>query len=175
VPSVSGFKYYLVILDDSSHHLWTFPLRLKFDTYTTLAYFLALSPPSLAPLLRVRNVTTVASSTIPALALSFSRMLLLYACRAPTPRSKMAKLSVYCAPSTSYAPFFFNHISPLLIGWKPFTLPFICSIAIPQELSIFQLPARPSMTPPSYSHLRVFGCKCYPNMSATAAHKITPR
>ena len=28
VVSVSGFKYYLVILDDRSHFLWTFPLRL---------------------------------------------------------------------------------------------------------------------------------------------------
>jgi len=39
--SVSGFKYYLVILDDRSHYLWTFPLRLKSDTYTTLTHFFA--------------------------------------------------------------------------------------------------------------------------------------
>jgi hypothetical protein len=30
-------------------------------------------------------------------------------------------------------------------------------------------------TPPAYAHLRVFGCKCYPNLSATASHKLTPR
>jgi len=28
---------------------------------------------------------------------------------------------------------------------------------------------------PSYDHLRVFGCKCYPNLSATTAHKLAPR
>ena len=28
---------------------------------------------------------------------------------------------------------------------------------------------------PSYDHLRVFGCLCYPNLSATAAHKLAPR
>ena len=27
-------------------------------------------------------------------------------------------------------------------------------------------------TPPSYDHLRVFGCACYPNISATAPHKL---
>src|SRR6185312_13928653 len=29
--------------------------------------------------------------------------------------------------------------------------------------------------PPSYAHLRVFGCLCYPNMTATASHKLAPR
>jgi hypothetical protein len=30
-----------VILDDFSHFLWTFPLRLKSDTFTTLTHFFA--------------------------------------------------------------------------------------------------------------------------------------
>jgi hypothetical protein len=41
VLSLSGYKYYLVILDDYSHFLWTFPLRLKSDTFTTLTHFFA--------------------------------------------------------------------------------------------------------------------------------------
>jgi hypothetical protein len=28
---------------------------------------------------------------------------------------------------------------------------------------------------PVYDHLRVFGCGCYPNLSATATHKLAPR
>jgi hypothetical protein len=28
---------------------------------------------------------------------------------------------------------------------------------------------------PSYEHLRVFGCACYPNIAAAAPHKLTPR
>ena len=39
VVSVSGYKYYLVILDDCSHFLWTCPLPLKFDTFTTISHF----------------------------------------------------------------------------------------------------------------------------------------
>jgi len=30
-------------------------------------------------------------------------------------------------------------------------------------------------TPSSYDHLLVFGCACYPNISATAPHKSAPR
>jgi hypothetical protein len=41
VVSVSGSKYYLVILDDFTHYLWTFPLKLKSDTYATLSNFFA--------------------------------------------------------------------------------------------------------------------------------------
>ncbi|WVZ89823.1 hypothetical protein U9M48_036181, partial [Paspalum notatum var. saurae] len=29
-------------------------------------------------------------------------------------------------------------------------------------------------SPPSYEHLRVFGCLCYPNTSSTAPHKLAP-
>jgi histone deacetylase 1/2 len=39
VLSTSGFKYFLVILDDFTHFLWTIPLRLKSDTYAALASF----------------------------------------------------------------------------------------------------------------------------------------
>jgi hypothetical protein len=38
---VSGSKYYFVILDDFTHYLWTFPLKLKSDTFTTLSNFFA--------------------------------------------------------------------------------------------------------------------------------------
>jgi histone deacetylase 1/2 len=39
VVSFSGYKYYLVILDDFSHYSWTFPLRYKSDTCDTLQHF----------------------------------------------------------------------------------------------------------------------------------------
>jgi hypothetical protein len=41
VLSTSGFKYFLVILDDFTHFLWTIPLRLKSDAYAALASFRA--------------------------------------------------------------------------------------------------------------------------------------
>ena len=41
IISVSGYKYYLVILDDYSHYMWTFPLRLKSETFYVLSNFFA--------------------------------------------------------------------------------------------------------------------------------------
>jgi hypothetical protein len=37
--SVSGYKYYLVILDDCTNYTWTFPLRLKSDTFGVISNF----------------------------------------------------------------------------------------------------------------------------------------
>jgi HJR/Mrr/RecB family endonuclease len=37
VVSVSGYKYYLVILDVHSHFVWTFHLRIKSETFFTLS------------------------------------------------------------------------------------------------------------------------------------------
>jgi hypothetical protein len=39
ITSVSGHNFYLVILDDYSHYIWTFPLRLKSDTFSTISLF----------------------------------------------------------------------------------------------------------------------------------------
>jgi hypothetical protein len=41
VMSISGYKYYLVILDDCTHYSWTFLPLLKSDTFLTLSHFFA--------------------------------------------------------------------------------------------------------------------------------------
>jgi hypothetical protein len=61
VVSISGYKYYLVILDDHSHFVWTFPLRVKSDTFS-LCQKNCLSPRSLAAPSKPSSVTMVMSS-----------------------------------------------------------------------------------------------------------------
>ena len=39
VPSCSGFKYYLVLIDDLTHYVWTFPLRSKADVFACILSF----------------------------------------------------------------------------------------------------------------------------------------
>jgi hypothetical protein len=41
IVSISDYKYYLVILDNRSHFEWTFSLRVKSDTFSTLTVFFA--------------------------------------------------------------------------------------------------------------------------------------
>mgnify|MGYP005839032893 FL=1 len=39
IESVSGFKYYLVSLDDFTHYVWSFPLRNKSDIHNIVLNF----------------------------------------------------------------------------------------------------------------------------------------
>ena len=39
VSNFSGFKYYLVLIDDFTHYIWTFPLRAKSDVFDCLIAF----------------------------------------------------------------------------------------------------------------------------------------
>jgi histone deacetylase 1/2 len=39
MESVSGYKYFLVILDDFTHYLWTYPLRKKSEVFSILSNF----------------------------------------------------------------------------------------------------------------------------------------
>jgi hypothetical protein len=39
IVSISDYKYYLIILDDCSYFVWTFPLWIKSDTFFTLSNF----------------------------------------------------------------------------------------------------------------------------------------
>jgi hypothetical protein len=65
IVSISSYKYYLVILNECSHFVWTFPLRLKSNTFTTLLIFLLLSPHSLATVSKLSRVTMDVSSKMP--------------------------------------------------------------------------------------------------------------
>jgi hypothetical protein len=56
VLSNSGFKYYLVILDDFSYYTWTIPLRYKSDVYATIVSFHAyVSKQFQMPILNFQN------------------------------------------------------------------------------------------------------------------------
>lgn len=118
---MSGYKYYLVVLDDFTHYMWTSPLRLKSDTFATLKHLFA-------------YVSTQFHTTIQSIqcdngrefenivVVKFSYHLVPpFACLAHTP---LPKPNVSSAPQiTCYIPFFSKPTYYKPIGLKPFTLP----------------------------------------------------
>jgi hypothetical protein len=90
VLSLSGYKYYLVILDDFSHFLWTFPLWLKSDTFPTLTHFFAWVSTSFIARSMLCSVTMAASLTTTPPVHSSSLMASSCVSRAPTPLLRTA-------------------------------------------------------------------------------------
>jgi len=177
ILSVSGYKYYLVILDDCSHYTWTFPLKLKSDTYSTLAHFFA-------------YVTTQFGSTVKAVQCdngkefdnSSSRTFFLthgihlrMSCPYTSPQNGKAERLIRSLNNVVRCLLFQASLPPSYWVEALQTASYLLNI-LPTKTLRFSTPhAALFGTVPSYDHLRVFGCKCYPNLSATATHKLSPR
>jgi hypothetical protein len=177
VVSVSGYKYYLVILDDCTHYSWTFPLRLKSDTFSTLTHFFS-------------YVCTQFDSSIKAVQCDNGREIDHYSARMFFLTHGVI-LRMSC-PYTSQQNGLRAPYAPSIIlcapSWKfQASLPPVYSVES-LHTATYLLNRHPTRTldgktphfalhgmQPSYAHLRVFGCACYPNMSSTAPHKLSPR
>jgi hypothetical protein len=176
IVSVSGSKYYLVILDDFTHYLWTFPLKLKSDTFTTLSNFFAYVSIQFG-----RTAKAVQCDNGCEFDNSSTRFFLLLngtqhwiSCPYTSPqngkveriihsvnnviRTLLIQASIpgrYWAEGLHTATYLLNHLPTTTI-----------QVACPY-LAVFG-------SAPSYEHLRVFSCTCYPNMIATTPHKLSP-
>jgi hypothetical protein len=177
VLSLSGYKYYQVILDDYSHFLWTFPLRLKSDTFTTLTHFFAwVSTRFRRPVraLQCDNGREFDNNASRSFFLTHGVQLRLScpytsaqngrAERMIRTTTNMIRCLLFQAslPATYWAEAL--HTATHLLNRLP-------SKAVSHPTPHFALYG----TAPSYDHLRVFGCACYPNTSATAPNKLSPR
>jgi hypothetical protein len=170
VVSVSGSKYYLVILDDFTHYLWTFSLKLKSDTFTTLSNFFA-------------YVATQFSNTVKAIQCdnrrefdnSSTRTFLL---------SKGTQLRMSC-PSTSSQN---GKAKRIIHSINNVIRTLLIQTSLPERnwakglhTTSYLLNSLPSKTIQaacphltlfgsalSCVHLHIFGCICYPNTTTTA-------
>jgi hypothetical protein len=98
IVSISGYKYYLVILDDHSYFVWTFSLRIKSDTFSTLSKKSLMSSHSLATPTKPSNATMVVSSITPPLMHSLPPKGYFYGCLVPI------LLHITIKPSASFTP-----------------------------------------------------------------------
>jgi hypothetical protein len=94
ILSMSGYKYYLVVVDDFSHYSWTFPFCVPSLTrFPPPSTSLPGCPLSSASPLRPSSVITVVSSITTPLAHSFSLEVSSCACLVRIPLPRTARLS----------------------------------------------------------------------------------
>jgi hypothetical protein len=174
---VSGSKYYLVILNDFTHYLWTFPLKLKSDTFTTLSNFfsyVAIQFGSTVKAIQCDNGREFDNSSTRTFLLSKGTQLRM-SCPYTSSQNGKAK-HIICSIN--------NVIRTLLIQaslpgryWAEdlhtatYLLNRLPSTTIQAPCPHFALFG----SAPTYEHLRVFGYACYPNTVATVPHRLAPR
>ena len=177
VLSISGFKYYLVILDDYSHYLWTFPLRLKSDTFATLTHFFSYVHTQFGvPIQGVQcdNGREFDNSSTRAFFLT-NGVHLRMSCPYTSPQNGKAERIIRTINDVVRSLLFQASIPPSYWAEALNTTTRLLNI-LPTKTLRFSTPHQALFgTAPVYNHLRVFGCKCYPNLLATSPHKLAPR
>lgn len=177
VLSHTGFKYYVVLLDDFSHYVWTFPLRQKSDVpYVLRTFFAYVHTQFRLPILAVqtdngKEFDSYAMRTFFAAHGTQLRLSCPYTSQQNgkaerilhTINNCLRTLLLHCAAPLA---FWAEALSTatFLLNRRPCRA---TASTTPHQL-LFG-------TPPSYDDLRVFGCRCYPNTTATAAHKLSAR
>jgi hypothetical protein len=177
VVSISGYKYYLVILDDCTHYLWTFPLRVKSDTFSTLATFIAYVSTQFSAAVKAiqcDNGCELDNSSARTFLLS-QGIHLRMSCPYISHQNGKAERIIRSINNVVRSLLFQAPMPPSYWVEALSTAIGLLNI-LPTKTLAFSTPHLALHgTPPVYDHLWVFGCKCYPNLSATAPHKLAPR
>ena len=177
VYSHSGFKYYVVWLDAYTHYIWTFPIRQKSDVPAIIrSFFSYVHTQFRLPVLALQtdngkefdNITMrhflSAQGTAFRLSCPYSSQQNGKAERAlRTINDCVRTLLIHSAASTSFWAEVLN-TATFLLNRRPCHA---MGIATPHHLLLGM--------PLCYDELRVFGCLCYPNLTPTTPHKLSPR
>jgi transposase InsO family protein len=177
ITSVSGYKYYLVILDDYSHYLWTFPLRLKSDTFSTLSNFFAYVRTQFGvPIQGLQSDNGREFDNLNARSFFASHgVLFRMSCPYTSAQNGKAERVIRTTNNIIRSLLFHASVPPTFWVAALNMATHLLNI-LPTKTLSFSTPHFALFgIQPSYEHLRVFGCSCYPNLSATATHKLAPR
>ncbi|KAK1617270.1 hypothetical protein QYE76_022787 [Lolium multiflorum] len=174
VPSNSVYNYYLVILDDYSHFVWTFPLRRKSDVAATLtAFFVFVSTQFGRPIraLQTDNGKEFDNITIRSLLAAHGAVFRL-TCPYTSPQNDRAEQMLRTLNEYVCTLLFHASMPPRFWPDALATATLLVNIR-PCRVRWSYTPHHLLYGAPPYDD--IFGCRCYPNIAATTAHKLAPR
>ena len=177
ILSVSGNKYFLVILDDFTHFLWTVPLRQKSDAYAALSSFRAyLSTQFNLSLASIQcdNGREFDNAKLHSLA-AMHGIHVRFSCPYTSQQNGKAERIIRTVNDIVRSLLFQASLPPRFwveaLHHATHVLNRLPTKTISAPSPYFAL----HNTHPDYSSLRIFGCLCYPNSASTMPHKLAPR
>ncbi|KAJ9566586.1 LOW QUALITY PROTEIN: hypothetical protein OSB04_002552 [Centaurea solstitialis] len=177
VTSLSGFKYYVLFLDDFSHFLWVFPLRAKsevFSVFKTFRAYVLNQFKTDIQLFQCDNGREFNNQPF----LDFFKthgIKIRFSC--PYTSSQNGKTERTIRTNNNILRTSLIQASLPRKFWVEALLSSVHTFnLLPSTTIQYKTPFEVLFGFfPTYSHLRVFGCLCYPNTSPTSAHKLAPR
>ncbi|KAK1440601.1 hypothetical protein QVD17_06430 [Tagetes erecta] len=177
VPSASGFKYYMVLIDNFTHFVWVYPLKYKSDTFHTFAKFHRYIKTQFNFNIKAfqcdmggefdnHNFKTFASQ---------KGFVFRFSCPQTSQQNGRAERMIRRLNDIIRTLLAHAHLPPKFWVEALHTAAYLHNILPTKRLNFATPHFALYHTHPSYDHLRVFGCACYPNTSATNPHKLSPR
>jgi hypothetical protein len=170
-------KYYLIIVDDFSHYMWSFPLQFKSDVPNTLKNFLAYVQTHFnraIGTIQCDNGTEFDNLTN-RLFLAPLGTSLRFSCPYTSPQNGKAERAIRTTNDIIRTLLIQASMPPIFWAEALITATHLLNIRPTKPLNLKTPHESLFHKQPSYDHLRVYGCLCFPNLSATAPNKLAPR
>jgi histone deacetylase 1/2 len=177
ITSFSGYKYYLVALDDFSHFSWTFPLRAKSDTSDTLIRFFTFIHTHFHTTVRClqsNNGGEFLNNTLRTY-LSSHGISLRLSCPYTSAQNGRAERLIRTTNDITCTLLFQANLPPPFWVGALYTATHLLNIRPSRAISNATPYFRLYGIHATYDHLRTFGCLCFPNAYSTSPHKLAPR
>ena len=177
VLSNSGYKYYLRFLDHFSHYIWVYPLHRKSDTYAKYLHFPAYVRTQFSTSIKALQCDNGGEYTSRAFLdhLASAGTAIRFSC--PHTSQQNGRAERMLRTINNLVRTFLIQANMPITFWVESLLTAVHTLNLLPSSSINNLIpfTRLFKLPVSYSHLRVFGCLCYPNSLSTSPHKLAPR
>jgi len=177
ITSKTGYKYYMVLIDNFSHFIWVYPLKYKSETFPTVVKFHRLIATQFNRLIKTFQCDLGGEFDNHAFK-NFAHqngLLFRFSCPQTSPQNGRAKRMIRRLNDIIRSLLIHANLPPIFWVEALHTAAYLHNILPTTRLNFFTPTFALYLRHPSYDHLRVFGCACYPNTSATQPHKLHPR
>lgn len=177
VSSFSGYRYYVVFMDDYSRYVWLYPLKRKSEVYNYFVSFVAFVKTQFGVLIKCLQCDgggEYISNHFQQFA-SNNGIRLQFSCPY-TPQQNGAAERLHRTLINMVRTLLTQSNLSLQFWVEAVHMAVHLHNILPSETLQFKSPYEQLLgKPPSYTHLRVFGCSCFPNITATVSHKLENR
>ncbi|KAJ9547776.1 LOW QUALITY PROTEIN: hypothetical protein OSB04_020319 [Centaurea solstitialis] len=175
VLSSSGHRYYVLFLDDKTNYLWTYPLANKSQVFSTFLHFFSMIKTQFHYTIKTIQCDNGREFDNQQFHNLCSQIGTQFRFSCPTPHPKMVKRSIRSI----------NNILRTLLAHSNVPM-YLWHHALQHAtylLNILPTKTLANLTPtrllynlqPTYTHLRTFGCLCYPLTPSLSIHKLQKR